>query len=173
MNSPVVSAEPDIPVSEIATKMFEAKVGSVVIFEDGHPAGIVTDGDIVFKVASKDIRPSDVRASHIMSTPLYTINSEKDISAAAREMRRLRVKRLGVVYKNELVGIVSVSDLVAATPELLDIISEKAKLMRGEESHKRSYVAGYCDSCNQWSDFLLEVDGKFTCDECSSSVTGQ
>jgi CBS domain-containing protein len=168
MNSPVITAAPTDTISDIAQKMTESRVGSVVIFENGRPSGIVTDGDIVFKVASRNIRPSDVKAQEIMSSPLYTIASEKDISAAAREMRKLRVKRLGVVYKDQLVGIVSISDLVAVTPELLDIISEKAQLMRGEPSRRTGYVAGYCDLCNQWSDFLMEIDGKYSCEECRS-----
>jgi hypothetical protein len=73
---------------------------------------------------------------------------------------------LGVSYKRNLVGIISISDIVAVTPELFDIISEKRAIMTSEGLRQPSYLAGYCDLCNQWSDVLLEVDNRFLCEEC-------
>ena len=151
--------------------MTASKAGSVVITENDSPIGIVTDGDIVTKVVSKDIRPSTSRAREIMSKPLHTIESEKEIIEAARAMRRHGIKRLGVNYKNRLVGIISISDILAITPELFDIISEKTMIMTGQASKQPAFVAGYCDSCNQWSDGLLEIDGRFICGECTTGNT--
>jgi CBS domain-containing protein len=166
MNSPVITADPTDTIKEVSNKMTEARVGSVVVIENGLPIGIVTDGDIVFKVVSKDSKPSSVKAVDVMSTPLHMIESEKEILEAARALRRLRIKRLGVSYKKKLVGIVSISDILAVTPDLFDIVSEKALIVTGEAEKQPTYLAGYCDNCNQWSDLLLEVDGKFTCEEC-------
>lgn len=166
MNSPVITCEPKATLKTVAKMMSDHKVGSVVVSESEAPVGIVTDGDIVFKAVSKDLRPSSVRAEEIMSRPFHTIDAGKDITTAARTLRKLGVKRLGVTYKGELVGIVSVSDLMAVTPELFDLVSEKARIMTGEAARHRGYLAGYCDNCNQWSDYLLEADGKFLCDEC-------
>ena len=47
-------------------------------------------------------------------------------------LRKHNIKRLGVVYKNKLVGIISSSDVIAVTPELVDVVSEKAAIIRGE-----------------------------------------
>ena len=43
-----------------------------------------------------------------------------------RVLRQNRIKRLGVVYKGRLVGIISASDVIAVTPDLVDVISEKS-----------------------------------------------
>lgn len=168
MNSPVITAEPNESINVIADRMKETKAGSVVITNDGVPSGILTERDIVTKAVSKDLVPSTIRASEIMSSPLFTIESDKEIIEAAREMRKRGVKRLGVSYKKRLVGIISITDILAITPELLDIISEKALVISGGASIHSTYVAGYCDSCNQWSDNLLEIDSKFVCNECTT-----
>jgi signal-transduction protein with cAMP-binding, CBS, and nucleotidyltransferase domain len=168
MNSPVITAEPNESIQQISQKMAAAKAGSVVITENEKPIGIVTDGDIVTKVVSKDLRPSSVKAIEVMSKPLYTIESEREIIEAARAMRKHGIKRLGVSYKNGIVGIISISDILAITPELFDIISEKAMIVTGQATKEPTFLAGYCDSCNQWSDRLLEMDGRFLCGECTT-----
>jgi signal-transduction protein with cAMP-binding, CBS, and nucleotidyltransferase domain len=166
MNSPVLSATPEEDIRSVSEKMSRAKVGSVVIMKNDLPMGIITDGDIVSKVVSKNLTPSEVRAGDIMSTPIRTIESEKEIIEAARQMVSYKIKRLGVSYKRNLVGIISISDIIAVTPELFDIISEKRAIMTSEGIRQPSYLAGYCDHCNQWSDVLLEVDNRFLCEEC-------
>jgi signal-transduction protein with cAMP-binding, CBS, and nucleotidyltransferase domain len=166
MNSPVLSATPEDDVKSISEKMSRAKVGSVVVMKNDLPLGIITDGDIVSKVVSKDLTPSQIRAGEIMSSPLRTIESEKEIIEAARQMISHKIKRLGVSYRRNLVGIISISDILAITPELFDIISEKRAIMTSEGVRQPSYLAGYCDYCNQWSDVLLEMDNRFLCEEC-------
>ncbi len=166
MNSPVITASPNETAKDLALKMIEYKVGSIVITESDESVGIVTDGDMALKIIAKDLKPSKVLARDIMSSPLHTIDSEKDIREAARAMRNLGIKRLGVTHNSKLVGIITMSDIVSVTPEVMDIISEKARIMAGEPRKKRGYLVGYCDSCDQWSDYLLEVDGRFLCENC-------
>lgn len=168
MNSPVITADPNESIQQISQRMTASKTGSVVITENDRPIGIVTDGDIVTKVVSQDSKPSLVKAVDVMSKPLYTIDSEKEIIEAARAMRKHGIKRLGVSYKNSIVGIISISDILAITPELFDIISEKAMIMTGRASIEPTFLAGYCDSCNQWSDRLIEIDGRYICGECTT-----
>lgn len=166
MNSPVLSALPEEDIQCVASKMSRAKVGSVVVMKENTPMGIITDGDIVSKVVSKNSLPSSIKAEKIMTSPLRTIESEKEIIEAARQMVGLHIKRLGVTYRKNLVGIISISDILAITPELFDIISEKRAIIASESSPRQSFLAGYCDQCNQWSDVLLEMDNRFLCEEC-------
>jgi CBS domain-containing protein len=170
MNSPVISSDPEENVRTLAEKMTSARVGSVVVLDHELPVGIVTDGDIVSKVVSKDLVPSSKKAREIMSAPLRMIESEKEIIEAAREMRSSRIKRLGVSYKKRLVGIISMSDIIAVTPELFDIISEKTKILTSQGTRQPSFLAGYCDQCSEWSDGLVEIDDRFLCEECRTGV---
>jgi CBS domain-containing protein len=165
MNSPIIHAKPDDDLTTISKLMKEAKIGSIVILDKDLPLGIVTDWDIVTKAVAKGSIPSGIKASEIMQK-LITINGEESITSAARLLRQYNIKRLGVTHKNNLVGIISVSDVLAVTPELFDVVSEKALLIRGEIGRSPRNVSGYCDECGDWSDFLLYADGSFTCEAC-------
>jgi len=165
MNSPVISASPQHTIKDIATKMKEESIGSIVIMKNEKAAGIVTDWDIVSNAVVKDVKPSEVKASDIMQT-LHTIEGEEGVTEAARVLRQHNIKRLGVVYKNRLVGIISASDVIAVTPDLVDVISEKAAVMRGEIGRLAGNISGYCDECGEWSDLLQFNEGTFMCEEC-------
>ena len=170
MNSPVISADPEDTLKDIALKMSDHRVGSIVITKNDVPSGIVTDWDIVSGGVVKDIKPGLIKASQIMQ-PLHTIESEESITEAARILRKNNIKRLGVVYKGRLVGIISASDVIAVTPELVDVVSEKAGMIRGEIGRPASNISGYCDECGEWSDMLMYSEGTFTCEECRGEAS--
>lgn len=166
MNSPVVSASPETTIRDLAIKMKDDRVGSIVVTnDDGNPEGIVTDWDIVSNAVIQDVKPSMIKAKNVMQK-LYTIEGEDGVTDAARILRQNRIKRLGVVYKGRLVGIISASDVIAVTPDLVDVISEKAAIIRGEIGRSANDISGYCDECGEWSDLLQYQEGKFTCEEC-------
>jgi signal-transduction protein with cAMP-binding, CBS, and nucleotidyltransferase domain len=171
MNSPVISASTEASIKDIAIKMKEEKVGSIVIMDKEKTLGIVTDWDIVSNAVVKDVKPSMLKASDIMQQ-LHTIEGEEGVTEAARILRKHNIKRLGVVYKNRLVGIIYASDVIAVTPDLVDVISEKSALIRGETGRSMGNVSGYCDECGEWSDLLQYEEGTFTCEECrGESIT--
>lgn len=99
MNSPVISASPSDSLRDVAKKMKEEKIGSIVIMDKDKPLGLVTDYDIVVNGVARDAQPSKVKAKDVMQE-LQTIESEESITEAARLLRKHRLKRLGVVYKN-------------------------------------------------------------------------
>jgi len=170
MSSPVISASPEDNIKDISRKMVESKVGSVIIISEGKPIGVVTDGDIIKKVVSINLIPSSVKAVQIMTSPLITIKAESYIMDAAKLMNKYRIKRLGVTYRDELVGVISMSDIIYLFPELMDIASEKMSIFSSKKGSVKKYISGYCDACGQWSDFLMEVDGRFLCEECREEL---
>jgi CBS domain-containing protein len=173
MNSPVISALPSDNIRDIAKKMKEEKIGSIVIMEKDKPAGIVTDWDIVSNGLIRDSKPSQIKAKEVMQD-IHTIESDESITEAARQLRKHNIKRLGVVYKNRLVGIISSSDVIAVTPDLVDVVSEKAAIIRGELGIARQAgnVSGYCDECREWSDLLQYDEGTFICEVCRGESSG-
>lgn len=169
MNSPVISAPPQSTVEDVASRMKEYKIGSIIIMENEKPLGIVTDWDIVSNAVTKDVKPSMLKASDVMQQ-LHTIEGEEGVTEAARMLRQHNIKRLGVVYKSKLVGIISASDVISVTPDLVDVISEKASLLRGEIGREAGNISGYCDECGEWSDLLQYEGGSFTCEECRAEA---
>jgi CBS domain-containing protein len=165
MNSPVISASPHDSIKDIASKMKQEQVGSIIITENENPLGIVTDWDIVSNAVVNDVRPSMLKASDIMQS-LFTIEGGEGVTEAARMLRRHKIKRLGVTNKNKVVGIISASDVISVTPDLVDVISEKAAIVRGEIGRSAGNISGYCDDCGEWSDLLQYNEGTFSCEEC-------
>ena len=91
MNSPVITGGPDETVRQIAQKMTENSVGSIVIVDNNLPIGMVTDGDIIYRVVSSGLDPDKTKAREIMSAPIYTVESEAKVIDAARYMRKKKV----------------------------------------------------------------------------------
>lgn len=170
MSSPVIAVSEDESSDKAAALMEKHNLGCVIVTtQNGRPTGIITERDMVTRVVAKDIQPSKVAAKEIMTAPLITITPDETLNEAARRMNRLNIRRLGVMYKGKLLGIISSKDIVAVTPELIDIIQEKARIENEtvtEEVGEQRLLAGYCDNCGRWSDDLGEVEGNFLCEEC-------
>ena len=117
MTRPIIAEDEDTLVTKIAADMDELGIGSVVITSEGKPAGIITERDIALKVLLKDRRASEVKAKEIMAFPLVTVEPEASVDEACKLAARKRIKRLPVVEKGMLIGIVSVRDLLTRKPE--------------------------------------------------------
>jgi CBS domain-containing protein len=177
MTSPVITVHEDTSVEETAQLMEKHNVGCIVVTgREEKPLGIITERDFVTRVLAKNIRPGNLTAKQVMTSPLITIDPDVNLSDAARRMSQLNVRRLGVMYKGNLVGLISSKDILNITPELIEIIQEKARIEGGtqvEEVSESSPLAGYCDHCGQWSDALEEVEGNFLCEECQEELVGE
>ena len=170
MSSPVISVGEDASVLEAARLMREHRIGGVVVVDSsGKPVGVVTERDVVVHVAAEDAKPSQFKAGDVMTKGLPTIEAEATLVDAARMMSRLNVRRLGVMYRGKLVGIITSRDILSVTPELIEIMMEQARI-EGEISEEGASTSGYCDRCGQWSDDLREVEGEFLCEDCRMEV---
>jgi signal-transduction protein with cAMP-binding, CBS, and nucleotidyltransferase domain len=150
--------------------MSNEKLGAVIITnKEKKPIGIITERDLVVRVVAKNNKPDQVKAKEIMTTPLITVEPDTAINDAARKMRQLNIRRLGIVYKNNLVGIVSDKDLLSVMPELIEIIQEHTRIEDANittEEHGGTPQSGYCDQCEVYSENLKEYNGQNICDEC-------
>ena len=168
MSSPVIEAEEHETAEDAAKKMMKYGVGAIIVTgQRGEPVGIVTKTDLVNKVIAKNLKPNEVKLKDIMSTPLQTIDPDARIEEALRKMNKLKVNRLAVIYKNRLAGLVSIKDILRVTPEILEIVRENMKIMGVSfPRSKEGYIEGYCDNCGEWSDMLLNVEGRYLCEDC-------
>jgi CBS domain-containing protein len=168
MSSPVVTADEDETTNKIATAMDKEGLGAVIVTnKEGKSIGIITERDLVIRVIAKNNKPDEIKAKEIMTTPLVTIEPDATISDAARRMNRLDIRRLGVFYKGNLVGIVSDKDLLGVMPELIEIMQEHTRIEGAPvEEFEMAPQSGYCDRCEAYSDNLKEHNGQNLCDEC-------
>ena len=169
MSSPVVTVRESDASNKVAAVMDKNDFGCVIVSNSaGNSIGIITERDLVKRVLAKNLKPDVATAKEIMTTPLVTIEPEASITEAARRMNRLDIRRLGVIYKGNLVGIISSKDILGVMPELIEIILERSRIEdanRTEETEEAP-LSGYCDRCNIYSESLKERDGQNICDEC-------
>jgi CBS domain-containing protein len=172
MSSPVVTTEEDANSNKIARLLDENKVGAVVVTDkQGKPLGIITERDLVIRVLAKNLRPDAAKAKEIMTSPLVTIDPEVTISEAARKMSSIDIRRLGVLYKGNLVGLISSKDILGVMPELIEIIQERNRIEGAERSEEteaaeETPLSGYCDRCGVYSENLKDVNGQNLCEDC-------
>jgi CBS domain-containing protein len=167
MSKPVISVKESDSAMYAAKLMEKHKIGGIVIVnKDGKPLGIVTERDLATRVVAKGLQPQDVKVSSIMSRPIATIDGEASIREVAKKMNKLEIRRLAVVSKNDLQGIITSKDIIRITPVVMDVLSERSRINANEPIRETSNLAGYCDNCSEWSLSLSYRDGKFQCEDC-------
>lgn len=114
MAKPVVTIDVKHTVYEAAKLMSEKGIGSIVVLENAKPVGIATERDILQKVVAKRLDPASVKIKEIMSKNLITVSEKTSIIKAIRVMEKNKVRRLLVMEKGKLVGIVTQRDLLRA-----------------------------------------------------------
>ncbi len=162
-----VDIKSDVP--QLAKKMIERNVGSVIITDKNEPVGIVTERDIVRKIISKNLKPNDIPIKKLMTSPLITIPAGENVTDAMQKMVKMQIRRLPVVENAKLVGIVTDIDLIAVSAEMGNIFSDLIKMHREKIFALEAPMKisrGICEECGDNVDDLLLVNGKLLCESC-------
>jgi len=115
MTAAPIAVDPLAPMEAVARVMRDADVGVVLVADPDQVYGLVTDRDLVVRAlaSGEDVRRADV--STVCSARLAVVGPDEDMDAARREMEAHGVRRLPVVQDGDVVGMVSLGDLAAAT----------------------------------------------------------
>jgi len=98
-------------IKETAKTMYLKKVGAVIVVENNKPVGIITVRDIVNSIGPFE-NPLKSQVKEIMSQPLIHIHPDESIIDVAEIMTSKNIHKLPVIVGDEILGIVSSSDLV-------------------------------------------------------------
>ena len=128
----VLSVAPTATVYEAIEKMSEKGVGSLVVMSEGQLAGIISERDYARKVILKDRSSKQTQVREIMTTPVITVKPGDTVEECMRTMTENRIRHLPVVDRDQVVGIVSIGDLVNW------IITAHEETI----GHLQSYIAG-------------------------------
>ena len=97
----------EIMYTKIYKLMDKEKIGSVLVEVKGELKGIMSERDILQKLVIKGGDPQTTTVGEIMSTPLITIDADADVDEASKFLAEYKIKRLVVVRKGDVVGIIS------------------------------------------------------------------
>lgn len=109
---------PEDDLKSVLEVMKKDDVGIVPITEgngDQKVAGVVTDRDIALHLGEKDRRPSEVRASDVMTTRIVSAGPDADIHEVSRKMQEAQVRRVLITEGKRLIGVIATADLARAS----------------------------------------------------------
>lgn len=145
MTRQVASCGPDDTLEQAARLMFDNDCGFVpVVGSDGHVVGVLTDRDACMAAYTKAQPLSGIKTGDVMSRHVRSCRPGDQVLTVAQRMRAYRVRRMPVVDNDQLVGVVSIDDIVLAAErghgkqgyptaeEVVHTIAELAEQPHGE-----------------------------------------
>ena len=109
---PLVTIAPTATLRELVAQLCEQRIGALIVSDDSNPIlGIISERDIV-KQCNKDVDFNTVTVGDAMTRDVVTVAPEYDIKVAMETMCTARVRHLPVVSDSEVLGIVTIGDVV-------------------------------------------------------------
>ncbi len=112
MTAPVISIYSEASAQEAAQLMKEKRIGSLLIKGYEGYVGIVSERDLVYKVVGEGLDPKTIPLSSIMTENILSIEKSASNSEASALMIEYKINHLAITEKDDIVGILSVKDLV-------------------------------------------------------------
>jgi len=109
---PLISVSTTTSIREITALLYQHRIGAVLVVEDGAILGIVSERDIVAGLHLHGPAVLDTAAGIVMTAPVVTVAPTASIAEAMGVMTNRRIRHLPVVDCGELLGLVSIGDLV-------------------------------------------------------------
>jgi CBS domain-containing protein len=130
--SAIYSIAPSAPIIDAVRSMAERSVGALVVMEGAQLVGIVSERDYARKVILNGKSSKDTPVSEIMSTPVMTVAPGDSINHCMKQVTVHRIRHLPVVENDQVIGVLSIGDLVKA------VIDDQAEQLE----HLQKYIAG-------------------------------
>ncbi len=173
-----ITVKSDTNLLECAKKMVRKRVGSLVIISDKNLVGFISQRDILWAVVKKSKDDlSKIKAKDISPKKIATVKPSFKIGDAIQKMKKLKFDRLPVVQGKELVGIITVRDILNFKPDFYPELDEFAKIREEAQKLRRVRRAkdkdfmqeGICEECGA-QDILYRIHGMLVCESCKNSV---
>ncbi|MGI9351283.1 MAG: CBS domain-containing protein [Rhizobiaceae bacterium] len=108
----LVSIPPDFTVAQVASLLRNERIGAALVKNDNTILGIISERDIVFGLDKHGQSVTEMTCSELMSSPVQTCTTETPTEDLMKQMLSKKIRHIPVVEKNELLGIVSIGDVV-------------------------------------------------------------
>jgi CBS domain-containing protein len=111
------AVEPEDPVLEAIRLMAEHHVGALLVMKGANLQGIISERDYARKVILHGRSSAETPVWQIMSSPVITVSPDQTVQDCMKLMTDRRIRHLPVAERGEVVGMISIGDLVKAVME--------------------------------------------------------
>ncbi len=125
--SDIVTCDVNTPVSEAVSILAEKRIGALPVLRDGVVAGIISERDVIYRLASVGSGCLDGPVGAIMTSPAITVEPSTPVDEALALMTKRRFRHFPVVENGELRAFISIGDLVK---KKMDEVAQEAEAMR-------------------------------------------
>jgi len=112
--SDVVTIPSAATVSDLIASLAEHRIGALVVVDDGRTVGIVSERDVVRRLHRVGAEILRLPVSELMTTDVISCGPSDSVDEIGAAMTERRIRHMPVLAKDELAGIVTIGDVVAA-----------------------------------------------------------
>ncbi|WP_033923495.1 CBS domain-containing protein [Sphingomonas sp. 37zxx] len=123
----VIGVTKDQTATQAVALLAEKRIGAVPVVADGRAVGVFSERDVVYALAREGKAALDRTVGELMTAPVVSVDAKETVIGALALMSRRRIRHLPVVEGEQLVGFVSIGDLVKYR---IDRIEAEAEAMR-------------------------------------------
>jgi len=152
MTKKVVRIESKESIYNACKQFSNKKVGSLVVFDNEIIVGIITERDTIEKVILNKKDPVKTKVSEVMTPNIKTVHALAPLEKAAKIMKENNIKKLPVILNNDIVGIITETDLSRTINAFSEAIDELSEFYQ----ESRDQVEKILDN---WGDILFSLKG--------------
>jgi len=108
----LIHTNPDVIVKDAMNLMIEKHIHCLVVYENDKMCGIISDRDYAHKIVAKGLDPEQVKVGDIMTRNVIPINRTASIDDCMKIMSEKRFRHLPVAEGEDIVGMISMTDVM-------------------------------------------------------------
>jgi CBS domain-containing protein len=124
MTGQVITVDADASVLDVCNIYKQKKVGCLVVTKNGLCVGIVTERDIIERTLCQLKDPQKTKVDQIMSQHIKVVNALDTVEKSLQMMKDYKIKKLPVISSEKVVGIITITDIAKARPDLSERFME-------------------------------------------------
>ncbi len=128
----IISIDSSALVSDAVALLADKRIGALPVFEKGRVVGVFSERDVIYCLASDGPASMGKTVAEVMTAPAVTVEKSMPVLSALSLMTRRRIRHLPVEEEGNLIGFVSIGDLVKYRIERIE----------AEASALRDYISG-------------------------------
>jgi len=150
MTKNIIKIDSGKTVYDACKEYSKNKVGSLVVMNKDIIVGIITERDIIERVILNKKDPTKTRIRDVMSKDIKTVHALAPLEKAAKIMKENHIKKLPVVLNNEIVGIITETDLSHTIEAFSEAIDELTRFYADSKEHLETMM-------DKWGDLIVTL----------------